>query len=116
MKVNKLKIGTSDSKYEIIIGQKILKNSSQYIKKSCPNVKKIALVIDKNIPQNFVNVLKISLKKFKVYSFKYSVIWTIEGTASLTLPKNSKQTVLICSGILWRINLAEVIRPSHPSF
>ena len=67
MKVNKLKIGTSDSKYEIIIGQKILKNSSQYIKKSCPNVKKIALVIDKNIPQNFVNILKKSLKKFNWY-------------------------------------------------
>ena len=49
-------------------------------------------------------------------SFKYSVIWTIEGTASLTLPKNSRQTVLICSGILCRINLAEVIKPSHPSF
>ena len=73
MKVNKLKIRISDSKYEIIIGQKILKNSHKYIKSTCPNVKKIALVIDKNIPQNFVNILKISLKKYKVYYFKYSV-------------------------------------------
>ena len=73
MKVNKLKIRISDSKYEIIIGQKILKNSHKYIKSTCPNVKKIALVIDKNIPQNFVNILNISLKKYKVYYFKYSV-------------------------------------------
>ena len=73
MKVNKLKIRISDSKYEIIIGQKILKNSHKYIKSICPNVKKIALVIDKNIPQSFVNTLKKSLKRYKVYSFKYSV-------------------------------------------
>ena len=73
MKVNKLKIRIYGSKYEIIIGQKILKNSHKYIKSICPNVKKIALVIDKNIPQSFVNTLKKSLKRYKVYSFKYSV-------------------------------------------
>src|SRR6056300_1725521 len=54
LKNNKLKIRISGSKYEIIIGQKILKNSHKYIKSICPNVKKIALVIDKNIPQSFV--------------------------------------------------------------
>ena len=103
MKVNKLKIGTSDSKYEIIIGQKILKNSSQYIKKSCPNVKKIALVIDKNIPQNFVNILKTSLKKFKVYSFKYSVNEKFKSThnalklAETCLAKNFNRNDLIIS-------------------
>ena len=103
MKVNKLKIGTSDSKYEIIIGQRILKNSSQYIKKSCPNVKKIALVIDKNIPQNFVNILKTSLKKFKVYSFKYSVNEKFKSTynalklAETCLSKNFNRNDLIIS-------------------
>jgi len=38
------------------------------------------------------------------------------GTASLALPKNSRQTVRVCCGILCTTQRALVIRPSQPSF
>ena len=38
------------------------------------------------------------------------------GTASLALPKNSKQTVRVCSGMRCKIQRALVIKPSQPSF
>jgi hypothetical protein len=44
------------------------------------------------------------------------LISTIEGIASRAWPKNSRQTVRVCLGILCSIQRAEVIRPSQPSF
>jgi FAD/FMN-containing dehydrogenase len=40
----------------------------------------------------------------------------LAGTALDTLPKNSRQTVLMCCGILCKMKVAEVIKPSQPSF
>jgi hypothetical protein len=40
------------------------------------------------------------------------VISTIDGTASVTRPKNSRQTVRVTGGILCSTHTAEVIRPS----
>ncbi len=45
-----------------------------------------------------------------------SLISTIEGTASLALPKNSRHTVRTCEGMRCTTQRALVIRPSQPSF
>lgn len=45
-----------------------------------------------------------------------SLISTIEGTQSLGLPKNSRQTVRVCAGMRCTTQRALVIRPSQPSF
>ena len=45
-----------------------------------------------------------------------SLISTIEGTASLALPKNSRHTVRTCAGMRCTTQRALVMRPSQPSF
>ena len=45
-----------------------------------------------------------------------SLISTMLGTASLALPKNSRHTVRVCSGMRCTIQRALVIKPSVPSF
>jgi hypothetical protein len=44
------------------------------------------------------------------------LISTIAGTESRTWPKNSRHTVRIAFGIVCRMNRAEVMIPSQPSF
>ncbi len=103
MQITRLKIGSLKSKYEIIIGKNILRDSPNYIKKVCPGVEKIALIIDKNIPRKFIGILKKSLKKYKVYSFKYSVnekFKSVNNALSLVdicLNKNFNRNDLIIS-------------------
>ncbi len=45
-----------------------------------------------------------------------SLMSTMDGTQSLGLPKNSRQTVRTCSGMRCTSQRALVIRPSQPSF
>ena len=73
MKINKIKVKNLNSDYSVIIGKNILKSISTEIKIVCPNAKKIALVVDSKIPKKFINKLKIYLKKYDVYIFKYTV-------------------------------------------
>ncbi len=47
MKNQEIKFNNSNYKYSIIIGKSILGILSKKIKKLCPKVKKIAIIIDK---------------------------------------------------------------------
>ena len=58
MKTIKIKVKNSNSDYSIIIGRDILKMIPDQIRLTCPEVKKIGLIIDKKIPKKFVNKLK----------------------------------------------------------
>ena len=73
MKTIKLKVKNLSSSYPIIIGRNILHQISKQIKTFCPGAEKIALVVDKNVPNKFKNNLKKYLKKYTVYTFEYSV-------------------------------------------
>ena len=73
MKTTKLKVKNLSSDYPIIIGKNILHQIPSYIKSLCPGTKKIALIIDKNVPNKFKIKLKKYLKKYIVYTFEYSV-------------------------------------------
>ena len=44
------------------------------------------------------------------------LISTIEGTASFTARNTPRQTVRMCLGMRCRMNVAEVMMPSQPSF
>jgi len=73
MKTNKLKVKNLNSNYTVIIGRYVLNQISQQIKSLCPGAQKIIIVIDKNVPSKFKIKLKNYLKKYKVYTFEYSV-------------------------------------------
>ena len=73
MKITKLKVKNLRSNYSIIIGKNILHQISNQIKTLCPEAKKVALIIDKNVPKKFKSRLKKYLKKYKIYTFEYSV-------------------------------------------
>ena len=72
MKTTKLQVKNSNLNYSIIIGKNIFSHIPGKIKILCPNAKKIALVVDKNIPKKFKKKLINILKTYDVYLFEYS--------------------------------------------
>jgi 3-dehydroquinate synthase len=73
MKTTKLKIKNLNSNYTVIIGKNILNQISNQIKILCPGAEKVALIMDKNVPNKFKIKLKKYLKKYKVFTYEYSV-------------------------------------------
>ena len=73
MKTVRLKVKNLSSNYSVIIGRNILNQISNQIKTLCPGAEKVALIVDKNVPNRFKIKLKKYLKKYTVYTFEYSV-------------------------------------------
>jgi len=76
MKVNNLKIKTKNNTYPIIIGNNLLKNFINIIKKNSLNFNQCLIVIDSKVPKKFLNQIKLSLKNKKkiIYLFKSNEI------------------------------------------
>ena len=73
MKITRLNVKSLNSNYSILVGRNILNQTASHIKTLCPGAKKIALVLDKNVPTKFKNNLKNNLKKYQIYTFEYTV-------------------------------------------
>ncbi len=71
MKNQEIKIKTSNHKYSILIGNKLLRYLPSRIKSLCPNTKKIVIIFDKKIPFKFKKKLIDSLKKYKIIFFPF---------------------------------------------
>jgi len=67
MKPIKLKIETKTQKYSIIIGSNLITNFSKIIKNNSLKFNQCLLVVDKNVPNKFIDKIKNSLKKKKTY-------------------------------------------------
>ncbi len=72
MKNQEIKFKDKINSYSIFIGSNILGILPHQIKKLCPKTKKIALIVDKNIPGRFKSVLKKKLKSYNVILFSFS--------------------------------------------
>jgi len=59
MKMNRIFVKNKNTNYTIIIGKGSLGKLKVQINKLCPKQKKLGLIFDKNIPNNF----KIKIKK-----------------------------------------------------
>ena len=68
MRVQQIKFKGLPHNYSILIGNKILNSLPIKIKDLCPRTKKIALIIDKNVPEKFKKYLKNRLKKYELVS------------------------------------------------
>jgi len=67
MKPIKLKIKTQTQKYSIIIGSNLSANVSKVLKTNSISFKQCLLIIDKNVPKQFISKIKKSLNKKKLY-------------------------------------------------
>ena len=70
MKTFELK--SKKSRYSICVGKNILNLLYSNIKKICPRTKKIALIIDKKVPNQFIKKIKENLKSYNVFTYKFS--------------------------------------------
>tara|TARA_B110000285_G_scaffold99726_1_gene113606 strand:+ start:300 stop:1409 length:1110 start_codon:yes stop_codon:yes gene_type:complete len=73
MKTTRLKVKNLNSNYSVIVGRNILNQVPKQIRTLCPGAKKIALIVDKNVPNKFKIKLEKYLNKYSVYTFQYSV-------------------------------------------
>ena len=69
MKPIKLIIKTRSETYPIIIGQKVILNLTKLFKQNSIVFNKCLLVIDKNVPQNFINIITRSMKNSENYKY-----------------------------------------------
>ncbi len=71
MKINKIFVKNKNTNYTIIIGKGSLRKLKIQINKLCPKTKKIGLILDKNIPNNFKIKIKKQLRKYSVYVYEF---------------------------------------------
>ncbi len=71
MKIQEIKLKNSDFSYSILIGENILGVLEKKIKVLCPNTKKIAIIIDKNVPTRFKKILEKKLKNYELIFFSF---------------------------------------------
>ena len=67
MEIKKIKISQKGFKYSIMIGNGIINSTRSQIRKACPEVKKIYLVADKNIPFELRKKLKKQLTNYELH-------------------------------------------------
>ena len=72
MKNQEIKFKNKSNNYSIIIGKNSIKILPKKIKSLCPNAKKIAFIIDKNIPKKFKTDLKKRLKNYNLLFLSFS--------------------------------------------
>ncbi len=64
MRSQEIKFKSTTNNYSIIIGNNIINILSKKLSSLCPKTKKIAVIIDKNVPNKFRKKIKKNLKKY----------------------------------------------------
>ena len=86
MKTIKLKIKSKNKTYPVFIGNNIIKKTSNYINTEIATCKKIAILIDTNVPVRFVNVLKIIMRRIELKSINIPYVKLIINDISDVMP------------------------------
>ena len=71
MKIHKINVKIKDTKYPIFIGNNVLSILKKQIKIISPNTKKVVIVLDKNIPNNYKVKIKKQLKNYELHVKEY---------------------------------------------
>ncbi len=101
MKNQEIKFKGKNNNYSILIGQNTLKFLSKKIKVLCPKTKKIAIIIDKNVPLKFKIELKKKLKNYNIFFLAFSAseknksFNTVNYFLNILLVKNFNRSDLI---------------------
>tara|TARA_B100001996_G_scaffold379485_1_gene365309 strand:- start:256 stop:1365 length:1110 start_codon:yes stop_codon:yes gene_type:complete len=71
MKINRINVKNKETNYPILIGNGALNLLGKQIKILCPESKKIALILDKNIPNYYKKKIRRLIKNYKIFSKEY---------------------------------------------
>ena len=71
MKIHKINLKIKNIKYPILIGNNAINSLKQQIKSVCPKTEKIAIILDKNIPNKHKKKIKRLLRNYNVYTKEY---------------------------------------------
>ena len=72
MKISKINVNIKKTNYPIIIGNGAINHLKRQVKFICPKTKKIALILDKNIPDVQKKKIKRQLKNYIIFTKIYS--------------------------------------------
>ena len=72
MKAQEIKFKDLNSSYSVVIGSNIMSELPKRIKILCPKTKKIAIILDKNVPIKFKSDLKKKLKKYNLFFYVFN--------------------------------------------
>ena len=72
MKNQEIKFKNSNYNYSILIGENVLRLLPKKINKLCPKTKKIAIIIDSNVPKKFKKIFYDKLKKYDLLFLSFS--------------------------------------------
>ena len=101
MKNQEIKFKDKLDSYSVFIGNNTLNILPHQIKKLCPKTKKIALIVDKKIPNKFKKILKRKLKNYNVFLFSFSSnekmksLKTVDSYLKKLLSKNFNRSDLV---------------------
>ena len=73
MKSTKIIVKSKSKSYPIYFGNEIINTTGKLIQKNLPNVKKVCLISDKNVPSLLLKKLTRSLKKYNPKVYKLSI-------------------------------------------
>ena len=105
MKNQQIKFINQKGNYSVLIGENIINILPKKIKSICPNAEKVALMIDKKVPQKFKGHLKKILKKYKVFILPFNAneknksFISVNRYLKILLSKNfNRSDIIICVG------------------
>ncbi len=105
MKIKRLIVSTNQEKYPIFIGSGLISNLKDIIKDQSINFIKCLIVVDRNIPEKKINIIKKKLNHKKVYihyikaNEKNKNQKTVNKILDILLEKNfSREDILISVG------------------
>ena len=103
MKNQEIKFKSKSHNYSIIIGKNSINILPKKIKSLCPKLKKVAFIIDKNVPIKFKKDLEKKLKNYKLLSLPFSAneknksFNSVNYYLKILLSKNFNRSDLIIS-------------------
>ena len=72
MKVQEIKFKALNKDYSILIGNNIFNLLPNKINLLCPQVQKVALIFDANVPLKFKKIITKNLKKYEIFSYNFN--------------------------------------------
>ena len=72
MKIQEIKFKNLQHSYSVLIGKNIFSILPGRIKLLCPKAKKIAIIVDKNIPKKIIKNLKNKFKSYELFLITFS--------------------------------------------
>ena len=103
MKNQEIKFRNKNHNYSILIGKNTLNFLPKKIKMLCPRARKIAIVVDKNVPLKFKKILYKKLKGYNLLFLSFSAseknksLKIVDNYLNILLSKNFNRSDLIIS-------------------